>query len=145
VQDLRPDLLENQSLPEAIKRTVVRWQDETNIPVSMTTTGVPAPLHPAIEVTLLRAAQEGLANIRKHAQATAVQLTLSYMGDVVMLDVQDNGVGINGAAPSAFSGGYGLQAMRERAEALGGTVEIENEPTVGTTVVVSIPLGENLP
>ncbi|MFO7682517.1 MAG: sensor histidine kinase [Chloroflexota bacterium] len=145
VQDLRPDLLENQSLPDAIERTAVRWQDETNIPVSMTTTGAPVPLHPAIEVTLLRAVQEGLANIRKHAQATAVQLTLSYMGDVVILDVQDNGVGINGAAPSAFSGGYGLQAMRERAEALGGAVEIENEPHVGTTVVVSIPLGENLP
>lgn len=140
VQDLRPDLLEQQSLPDAITRTAVRWQEETNVPITTTTTGTPIPLHPDIEVTLLRATQESLANIRKHARATAVQLTLSYMGDVVILDVQDNGVGLNGAAPSAFNGGYGLQAMRERAAQLGGTVEIESEPSDGTTVVLSIPI-----
>lgn len=140
VQDLRPDLLENQSLPDAIMRTAVRWQKECDIPVNITTTGEPIPLHPDIEVTLLRATQEALSNIRKHAQATAVQLTLSYMGDVVILDVQDNGVGINGAAPSPFTGGYGLQAMRERAEHCGGELEVESEPGEGTTLVISIPI-----
>lgn len=140
VEDLRPDLLEQQSLPDAIKRTAVRWQEETNIPLRVTTTGTPLPLHPDIEVTLLRAAQESLNNIRKHAQATAVQLTLSYMEDVVILDVHDNGVGINGATPSVLSGGYGLQAMRERAQQLGGEVDIESEPNEGTTVVMSIPV-----
>ncbi len=140
VQDLRPDLLEQQSLPDAIARTAVRWQEETNIPVVTTTTGTVIPLHPDIEVTLLRATQESLNNIRKHAHATAVQLTLSYMGDVVILDVQDNGAGINGAPPSPLSGGYGLQAMRERAEQLGGAVEVESEPNEGTTVVMSIPV-----
>jgi signal transduction histidine kinase len=141
VQDLRPESLENQALPEAIRRTAVRWQEETGIAVTATTTGTPFPLHPAVEVTLLRAAQESLSNIRKHARATAVQLTLSYMEDVVVLDVQDNGVGINGAAPSPLSGGYGLQAMRERTAQLGGTVEIESESGEGTTIVVSIPIG----
>jgi len=140
VQDLRPDLLEQQSLPDAIERTAVRWQEETNIPVKMTTTGTVTALHPDIEVTLLRATQESLSNIRKHAQATAVQLTLSYFGDVVILDVQDNGVGVNGAEPSAFVGGYGLKAMRERAEQLGGEVEVESEPNDGTTIVMSIPI-----
>lgn len=140
VQDLRPDLLEQQSLPDAIRRTAVRWQKESDIPVNITTTGEPIPLHPDIEVTLLRATQEALSNIRKHAQATAVQLTLSYMGDVIILDVQDNGVGINGAAPSPFSGGYGLQAMRERAAHCGGELDVESEPGEGTTLVVSIPI-----
>ncbi len=142
VQDLRPDLLENQSLPDAITRTAVRWTEATNIPVTTTTTGHPILLHPDIEVTLLRATQESLANIRKHAQATAVQLTLSYMEDMLILDVQDDGVGINGASPSALSSGYGLQAMRERAEQLGGNVEIESEADEGSTVVVSIPIGK---
>lgn len=140
VQDLRPESLENQALPEAIQRTAVRWQEETNIPVNTTTTGTPIPLHPDVEVTLLRATQESLNNIRKHARATAVQITLSYMADVVILDVQDNGVGLNGAAPSPLTGGYGLQAMRERATQLGGAVEIESTPGEGTTIVVSIPL-----
>ena len=140
VEDLRPDLLEQQSLPDAITRTAVRWQEETNIPINTTTTGTPLSLHPDIEVTLLRATQESLANIRKHAQATAVQLTLSYMGDVVILDVQDDGVGLNGASPSTLSSGYGLQAMRERAELFDGSVEVESEPNEGTTVVMSIPV-----
>jgi len=71
-----------------------------------------------------------------------VQLTLSYMGDVVMLDVQDNGVGLDGAEPSPFSGGYGLQAMRERVEACGGTLTFESDPGEGTTVVITIPLSD---
>jgi signal transduction histidine kinase len=140
VHALRPHSLDQRSLPDAIERTAVRWQEETGIPMTTTTTGDPVPLHPDIEVTLLRATQEALANIRKHAQATAVQLTLSYIDDVVVLDVQDNGVSFAGAAASPLSGGYGLQAMRERAEQCGGSVTLESEPGEGTTVVVSIPI-----
>jgi signal transduction histidine kinase len=140
VQALRPQSLDQRSLPDAIERTAVRWQEETGIPLTTTTTGDPVPLHPDIEVTLLRATQEALANIRKHAQATAVQVTLSYIDDVVVLDIQDNGVAFAGAAASPLSGGYGLQAMRERAEQCGGSVTLESEPGVGTTVVVSIPI-----
>jgi signal transduction histidine kinase len=140
VQDLRPHLLERQSLPDAIERTAARWTEETGIPLTTTTTGNPIALHPDIEVTLLRATQEALNNVRKHAQATAVQLTLSYMDDIVMLDVQDDGVGLDRAAPSPYSGGYGLQAMRERAEHCGGSVALESDPVEGTTVVVSIPI-----
>jgi signal transduction histidine kinase len=140
VHALRPHSLDQRSLPDAIERTAVRWQEETGIPLTTTTTGDPIPLHPDIEVTLLRATQEALANIRKHAQATAVQLTLSYIDDVVVLDVQDNGVAFAGAAASPLSGGYGLQVMRERAEQCGGSVTLESEPGEGTTVVVSIPI-----
>jgi signal transduction histidine kinase len=137
---LRPHSLDQRSLPDAIERTAIRWQEETGIPLTTTITGDPIPLHPDIEVTLLRATQEALANIRKHAQATAVQITLSYIDDVVVLDVQDNGVAFAGAAASPLSGGYGLQAMRERAEQCGGSVTLESEPGEGTTVVVSIPI-----
>lgn len=140
VHALRPHSLDQRSLPDAIERTAVRWQEETGIPLTTTTTGDPIPLHPDIEVTLLRATQEALANIRKHAQATAAQVTLSYIDDVVVLDVQDNGVAFAGAAASPLSGGYGLQAMRERAEQCGGSVTVESEPGEGTTVVVSIPI-----
>jgi signal transduction histidine kinase len=140
VHALRPHSLDQRSLPAAIERPAVRWRAETGIPLPTTTTGDLVPLHPDIEVTLLRATQEALANIRKHAQATDVQLTLSYMDDVVVLDVQDNGVAFAGAAMSPLSGGYGLQAMRERAEQCGGSVTLESEPGEGTTVVVSIPI-----
>lgn len=140
VHALRPQSLDQRSFPDAIERTAARWQEATGIPLTATITGDPVPLHPDIEVTLLRAAQEALANVHKHARATAVQLTLSYIDNLVVLDVQDNGVAFAGAADSPLSGGFGLQAMRERAEQCGGTMTVESEPGEGTTVVVSIPI-----
>jgi signal transduction histidine kinase len=142
VAALRPESLENDSLPSALERTVQRWSQQHNIPATMHTTGTPLPLHPDVDVTLLRATQEALANIHKHAQAHNVSVTLSYMGDSVLLDVQDDGVGLNGARPSPFGGGFGLQAMRERAAQFGGELLLESEPGGGTTVVVSIPIGD---
>ncbi len=142
VQDLRPELLDQHPLSDAIERMAAHWRDETGIQVKTVTTGNLVPIHPNIEVTLLRAAQESLANIRKHARATAVQLTLSYMDDVVILDVQDNGVGIRGANSSFLSGGFGLQAMRERVAQCGGRVIIESDPDEGTTIGITIPLNE---
>jgi signal transduction histidine kinase len=142
VADLRPETLVNHSLPAAIERTVQRWSQQHNIPATMQTTGTPLPLHPDVDVTLLRATQEALANVHKHAQAQNVSVTLSYMGDSVLLDVQDDGVGLNGAKPSPFGGGFGLQAMRERAAQFGGELLLESEPGGGTIVVVSIPIGD---
>ena len=140
VSDLRPEILENGSLIAALERTVQRWSQQHNIPATLQTTGTPLPLHPDVDVTLLRATQEALANIHKHAQAQNVSVTLSYMGDTVLLDVQDDGVGLNGAKPSPFGGGFGLQAMRERVAQYNGELLLESEPGGGTTLVVSIPI-----
>jgi signal transduction histidine kinase len=141
VQALRPEPLEQASLPEAINRVVARWSEESSIPAHTTLTGDPQPLHPEVEVTLLRVTQEALANVRKHAQAGQVNVTLSYMADVIVLDVQDDGVGMNHTpVTDATSGGFGLTAMRERVEQLHGSLLIESVPGEGTTLVVEIPL-----
>ena len=140
VHDLRPDLLEQFSLPDALKRVTDRWSEATDIKATTAITGDPIPLHPNIEVILLRAAQESLNNIHKHAQATNVQLTVSYMRDVVILDVKDDGIGLSNPRQSPLSGGYGLRAMRERVKDFGGSVELESNPGEGTVVVVTIPL-----
>lgn len=140
VQDLRPDLLAGKSLPDAIQRATQRWQADTDIPIAIQVTGDVVPSPSLIEVALLRATQEALNNIRKHSGATHVRVTLSYMGDMIMLDVQDNGVGLDGAEPSRFSGGFGLQAMRERIAQCGGTVLLESDDGEGTTVTISVPL-----
>jgi signal transduction histidine kinase len=62
------------------------------------------------------------------------------MADIVVLDVQDDGVGLDGSPSSSFSGGYGLQAMRERVNLCGGSVTLESEVGEGTTVAISIPI-----
>lgn len=133
---LRPEILENTSLPEALQRLLQRWQQESGISAQFTLTGNPRPLHPELEVGLLRVAQEALTNIRKHAKARHATLTLSYLDDLVLMDVQDDGVGL--LPPT--SGSFGLRSMRERVEALGGQMTVESEPGLGTTLAVSLPL-----
>lgn len=147
VQALRPAALEIGSLPDALHNVVAKWQQQSGIPATFTVTGAPLPLAADAEVTLLRATQEALANVHKHAQATAVSVTLSYVGDAVLLDVQDDGVGLaNGrlATDPTHSGGYGLTAMRERVTQHNGAVELESESGEGTTLVVSIPVSRAL-
>lgn len=142
VQDLRPEALEIASLPEAITQTVNQWTAECSVLAGVHVTGEIRQLHPTVEVTLLRGLQEALANVRKHAQASQVIVTLSYMSDVVVLDVQDDGIGLWGktavSSPTA-SGGFGLTAMRERVAQLNGTLLIESEPGEGTTLVMELP------
>lgn len=144
VWSLQPEQLERASLPEVIERTVKKWLVETGLAGEVRVTGEPAALHPQAEVTLLRATQEALANVRKHAAATRVTVTLSYFEDLVILDVQDDG---RGFAPEkltqhrpGLSGGFGLRTMQERAAQLGGKLTVESAPNEGTTVTVELPL-----
>ncbi|MCL4863338.1 MAG: hypothetical protein KJZ93_28290, partial [Caldilineaceae bacterium] len=95
---------------------------------------------PEAETTLIRAVQEALANVQKHAQASSVQVTLSYMDDLLMLDVQDNGIGLDNAPPPSHGGGYGLTAMRQRVSQVGGSLTVESEPGEGATVVIQVPI-----
>jgi signal transduction histidine kinase len=105
-------------------------------------TGEPRRLPVALEITLLRAAQEALVNVRRHAHARHVTVTLSYMADVAVLDVRDDGVGFDPVAlpgEPGRHGGLGLVAMRERVEALGGSLVIESATRHGCTLVVELP------
>lgn len=144
VQALRPVPLEEASLIEALRRVAERWQQESRIATGFTVTGEPQVLHPELEVTLLRAMQEALANVHKHAQAQQVNVTLSYMAGQIALDVQDDGCGFDPEnpplTPDRVGVGYGLQAMRERVAQLGGEVIVESAPELGTTVAIQIPM-----
>lgn len=149
VKALQPEQLEAASLPEALNREAIRWEKNTGINTKFSVTGEPMPLHPEIEVTLLRAMQEGLTNVHKHAQASEVMVTLSYMDEEVALDIQDDGGGFEPQAQlNPKDGGFGLQAMRQRAESIDGSVIVESSPEKGTTLVVQLPIvdqgsGEN--
>lgn len=145
VQALRPQALVGARLPDALCSEAERWSATSGVAAEVTTTGEPRPLHPEVEVTLLRVAQEALANIAKHARAAHARVTLSYMGDVVTLDVRDDGIGfIYPAEPApndegGRSGGFGLTAMEQRVQRLAGQLEIESEPGAGTAVSATVP------
>ena len=145
VDDLRPELLESNPFDQAIGRVVEQWAAHSGVAAEFRVTGEIRPLHPQVEVTLLRSSQEALANIRKHAQATTACVTLSYLGDTVILDVEDNGVGLmqKASTPDGLtSSGFGLVAMQERVTQLGGDLFIESEPGDGTTLSISLPFAD---
>lgn len=141
---LRSEALEEASLSEALAGLATRWSAESGIAATASVTGTPFALPEEIEATLLRVAQEALSNVRKHARAQKAALTLSYMGDRVALDVRDDGVGFDparaeGKLRDEASGGFGLEAMRQRAEGAGGTLVVESAPGEGTTLVIELP------
>jgi signal transduction histidine kinase len=142
VHALRPQPLQSATLSAAIADVVRRWSAVHGVDGQLTTTGTPRVLTPEADSTLLRATQEALANVAKHAQATRVGVTLSYLASSVALDVRDDGAGFDPAriTPSE-AGGFGLEAMRQRVEALRGTLAIESEPGFGTAVSATVPTG----
>jgi signal transduction histidine kinase len=136
---LRPRPLAEQPLPPALEELTRRLAEETGMQAETVVTGTVQPLPGEAEEALLRIAQEALANVRKHAAASRVTVTVSYLDDVTMLDVADDGVGFDHAASAAAAGGLGLPAMSERAAALGGGLTIESAPGEGTTIAVKLP------
>ncbi|MEV0593316.1 sensor histidine kinase [Nonomuraea cavernae] len=138
VHAVGPGELEAAPLPEALREVVARWGELNAVRADFTTTGTVRPIHPEVEETLLRTAQEALANAAKHAGPSRVGLTLSYMEDVVTLDVRDDGAGFD---PERVhdGGGFGLTSMRKRVSRLAGTLEIESEPGGGTAISASVP------
>ncbi|HET6499768.1 MAG TPA: sensor histidine kinase [Amycolatopsis sp.] len=155
VHALRPEPLETGRLSEAIAGVARRWSALHELAVEVTTTGTARPLRPEVEVALLRTAQEALANVAKHARASRVGVTLSYLDHEVVLDVCDDGAGFDpagfdpagfdpagcaaGPGATATTGGFGLVAMRQRIEGLAGTVRVESEPGGGTGVSACVP------
>jgi signal transduction histidine kinase len=139
--------LAEQPLPQALQELTGRLGEETGLRAETVVTGTARPLPAHVEEALLRIAQEALANVRKHAAASRVTVTLSHLDDVVMLDVHDDGIGFDQATTvaAAGSGGLGLHAMAERVAALGGSLVIESAPGEGTTIAVEVPVpaGEN--
>lgn len=135
VHALRPHELEGAGLPGAICQLADRLSAETGIAVHTTVTGNPVALEPQVEGELLRVVQEALTNIRRHADASRVTVTLSYLDGELVLDVQDDGCGV----PPGSSGGFGLATMRERINDLGGVFTVESEPGGGTTVGAVVP------
>ena len=142
VHNLSPAALADDDLPQALEKTVTEWEERTGVPARYTTTGTVEPLHDEVAATLLRIAQEALANTARHAGATRVGVTLSYMGDTVALDVRDDGRGFDPRVRSARTGtgGFGLDGMRARAERIAGTLGVESEPGLGTAVSARVPL-----
>ena len=146
--DLRPRLLDDLGLVPAVQSLALEWEERTGIPVDLRAS-VPPDAHvpPAVGIAVYRMAQEALANVARHAQASRVRLTLAYSAGELVAEVQDDGRGLPAAAvadrASQTAGPHprlGLFAAQERIGLVGGRLAVELAPGQGTSVRASVPL-----
>jgi signal transduction histidine kinase len=144
VRDLAPeDLVDDRTgtaLPAALRRAALEAAPGVDVEVHVH--GEPLAVPAEVAAALVRTARGALANVREHAGARRVAVTLTYHLDEVLLDVRDDGRGFvpDHVRPHG-SRGRGLRGIRERAAGLGGRALVESSPGEGTTISVRFPLG----
>jgi len=137
VRALRPEQLENATLAEALGELTSGWSQQSGIAAELETAGTATRAPADTDAALFRVAQEALTNVSRHAKASKVRLTLTYLDDTLLLDVADDGVGFE---PAGDSGGYGLIGMRQRLARVGGALTVESTPGYGSTLNAAVPM-----
>ncbi|MFZ5639953.1 MAG: sensor histidine kinase, partial [Bacillota bacterium] len=140
--DLRPMALDDLGLVPALKRFLEDYRDKWGLEVEPVFRGTEKRLAPALEIALFRLVQEALNNVRKHAHARKVVVTLGLEPKMITAGVKDDGQGFDLKQALAVRSGdsFGLISMKERVELLGGRMEIKTEPGRGTKVLFRIPV-----
>lgn len=136
--DLRPASLDHLGLDAALRQYARSTATTVGLAVRFKARGFPGERLPAaVEIALFRTVQEAVTNAVRHARASRVDVLLERRGDRVMAMVEDDGVGFE---PDRVQSGehFGLLGLRERAEALDGTLTVETAPGAGTTVVMEV-------
>lgn len=137
---LRPKSLEGSHLSEGLGQLAERFSHDCGINCTFSLGGRTQKLPEHIENELYRVAQEALCNVRKHSRAGSVSLLLSYRSDRVVLAIKDNGQGFAVTRQQAGAHGFGLPAMSDRANLLGGRIDINTAPGAGTELRMMVPL-----
>jgi signal transduction histidine kinase len=139
IWNMRSHVLEKCDLGEALEGILKRMTEGTEVVPTMRVEGERRRLPPVVENNLLRIGQEAITNASKHASPRHLSVTLEFERRTVRLAVEDDGIGFQpGERPSGGRRSFGLVGMKERAELLGGTVEVTSAPGQGTRVVVSV-------
>ena len=137
VHALRPAELTEAHLVPALARIVSQWGSTNGIRTTFAPEEMP-PLHPDADVILLRATQEALSNVARHANARTVSVTIGCVDGLVLLTIEDDGCGID-RAEAVNPEKLGLSGMRERVRRVGGHLLIETS-AAGTSLTVALPL-----
>ena len=136
--ELRPDVLDELGLPEALAEEAERFVLRTGMPCEVEVDGLPEKLPPEVATAAFRIFQEALTNVVRHAQATSVRAKCIASGDALELAVADDGKGMP-AGVERDTHSLGLLGMRERAELLGGKVSFTAPECGGTRVLAILP------
>lgn len=145
-RSIRPPILEDLGIVPSIRRLLIESTERTGMKGKFRLVGGERRLPESVEVGIFRIAQEAIWNVERHSKATEVIVIVTQASDEARLDVIDNGIGFN--VPPLISSFYGagklgLLGMQERAESIGGKLEIQSIPDKGVVVGFSIPISES--
>ncbi len=141
-QDLRPSLLDDLGLIPALRSLAKGLQVYDGIVTDLKVLGSERRFSPEVEIGVFRIVQEALNNVRRHAQASEAQVVVEFAEDRTKVTISDNGRGfqlLGGVDDLPRSGKLGLAGIQERAQLLGGTLEVRSTPGKGTTLTVEVP------
>jgi len=141
---LRPKPLDGAALSDALQKLAERFSSDWGMICKFRAEGPAQEIPVEIQDELFRVAQEALCNVRKHSRATSASISLRYGTGVVVLMIKDNGQGFATATGQQPGNGYGLSTMSERAQRLGGKIEIETGPGVGAEIRITAPVSGSL-
>ncbi len=139
--ELRPPVLDDYGLLAALRQLVMEFAQRTGIAAELSGVELQPRLPTVVETAMFRISQEALNNIAKHAQAKHVEICLHAAADKVMLDIADDGIGIDVNATPPDKQHWGLATMRERAEAVDIAFRLESTPGAGTRIVLEAERG----
>jgi signal transduction histidine kinase len=145
IMDLRSQALESRDLAGALADLARQMINGTGAFAEVRVEGMPRRLDASLEHHLLRIGLEALTNALKHSGARRIEILLRFRPDTTDLVVQDDGGGLGHGAEDMPGGHFGLQGIRERADKLGGVLQIDTEPGVGTRLSVTIPVRRSEP
>lgn len=140
VDALHTPALDDHDLPDALRRLVHQWGQLGDVGAVVRSSG-PAR-RTDHDAALIRVAQEGLSNVARHAGASRVAVTLTYLEDEVLLDILDDGTGFDPTVTTGpgVGGGHGLPGMAERLRLAGGRLTVESEPGGGCVISAAVPV-----
>ncbi|MEO0826215.1 MAG: sensor histidine kinase [Cyanobacteria bacterium J06635_15] len=139
VATLRQNPIAGKRLEEAIASLAEQVQHSIGVRPEINIL-LPSTLSDALKTTLYRIVQEALTNITKHAEASEIHISMQTQSNHIRLDIEDNGRGFQ---PGQTTSGFGLQGMRERAQAAGGRFYLDSSPGSGCHIRVEVPLNAN--
>jgi two-component system sensor histidine kinase DegS len=140
MDDLRPSILDDIGLIPAIQKYIRKVIEESRISVNFRGVDLKLRLPSEVETAVYRIIQEALVNVRKHAKATHIKIEIDLVDNQLVVNIDDNGIGFDVEAVDNEGDNWGLIGMRERANIIGGSLEIKSSVGEGTLISLKVPM-----
>ena len=139
ISDLRQSATDGRDLVTALRKDAANATAGNDLKVDLVVTGTPQPCSTEVQEQFVKIGREAVMNSVRHARATRVHMELRYEPTMLRLRISDDGSGFDSSSATDHSAHYGLVGMRERAESVGGSINVVSRPGLGTSLDVCVP------